>query len=79
MVNILKITVYDIPDLSPKTLAKRDAQVGKLLGARRNGKYAFFVLDILVIKDKPDHVNDKNTHLSASSNNEVSFNTPQSN
>ena len=62
-----------VPDLSPKTLAKDDAQVGNLLEARRNGKYAFFVLYKLIIKDKPGPSNDKNTNPSANSDNEVSF------
>lgn len=72
---ILPPGIKFVPDLSPKTLAKRDAQVGNLLEARRNGKHAFFVLDKLIIKDKPGHVNDKNTHPSANSDYKVSFNT----
>ena len=63
-----------VADLSPKTMAKREAQVDDLLEARRNGKYAFFVMDKLIIKDKPpDPIHEKKTTSSASSDNEVSF------
>ena len=63
-----------VADLSPKTMAKREAQVDDLLEARRNGKYAFFVMDKLIIKDKPpDPIPEKKTTSSASSDNEVSF------
>ena len=63
-----------VADLSPKTMAKREAQVDDLLEARRNGKYAFFVMDKLIIKEKPpDPIHEKKTTSSASSDNEVSF------
>ena len=63
-----------IADLSPKTMAKREAQVEDLLEARGNDKNAFFVMDKLIIKDKPpDSVPDKKITSSASSDNEVSF------
>ena len=42
-----------LADLSRRTLDKREAQVPMLLDARKKGKVAYFVLDKLVIKDKP--------------------------
>ena len=63
-----------VADLSAKTMAKREAQADDLLEARGNGKYAFFVMDKLIIKDKPpDPIHEKKTTSSASSDNEVSY------
>ena len=64
-----------VADLSQKTMAKREAQVGDLLQARSNGKIAFFVMDRLIIKDKPpDPIPETKTTSYASPDNEVSFN-----
>ena len=53
-----------VADLSPKKMAKREAQVDDLLEARRNGKYAFFVMDKLIVKDKPPDSNpEKKDHF----------------
>ena len=40
-------------DLSPVTLEKRENQRPKLEAAKRAGKIAYFVLDKLVIRDRP--------------------------
>ena len=40
-------------DLSPATLEKRDSQRAKLDEAKRAGKIAYFVLDKLIIRDRP--------------------------
>ena len=42
-----------VPDLSNRTLQKRKEQVPELLAAREAGKIAYFILDKLVIKEKP--------------------------
>ena len=42
-----------VADLSQKTLDKRAAQIDNLKAARSAGKTAYFILDRLVIKDKP--------------------------
>ena len=42
-----------VPDLSNQTLRKRKEQVPELLPAREAGKVAYFILDKLVIRDKP--------------------------
>lgn len=73
--SIRPVGIKFVADLSQKTLAKREAQVDDLLEARRNGKLAFFVMDRLIIKDKPpDPIPGTKTTSSASSDNEVSFN-----
>ena len=41
-----------VPDLSQRTLDKRERLVPQLLDARRHGKIAYFVLDKLVVKEK---------------------------
>ena len=41
-----------VPDLSQRTLDKRERLVPKLLDARRHGKITYFVLDKLVVKEK---------------------------
>ena len=41
-------------DLSPVTLEKRESQRPKLEAAKRAGKIAYFVLDKLVIRDRPN-------------------------
>eukprot|EP00795_Rhopilema_esculentum_P003893 gene3893-15204_t len=40
-------------DLSWRTMIKREEQVPEMLAARKQGKITYFVLDKLVIKDKP--------------------------
>ena len=40
-------------DLSPATLEKRESQRAKMEAAKRAGKIAYFVLDKLVIRDRP--------------------------
>lgn len=45
--------VYISEDLSPATLQKREPQIPKLKAAKQAGKIAYFVLDRLVIRDKP--------------------------
>lgn len=42
-----------VADFSQKTLEKRAAQVPDLLEARANGKIAYFIMDRLIVKDKP--------------------------
>ena len=41
-------------DLSPATLEKRKGQGAKMEAAKRAGKIAYFVLDKLVIRDRPN-------------------------
>ena len=41
-------------DLSPATLEKRESQRAKMEAAKRAGKIAYFVLDKLVIRDRPN-------------------------
>ncbi len=60
-----------LADKSPNTIAKREAQVAYLLEARRSGKYAFFVMDKLIVKDMPP---DSSSVRSNTSDNEISFN-----
>ena len=75
-------------DLSQKTLDKRAAQIDDLKAARSAGKTAFFILDRLVIKDKPPD-SQSVTGIKMQSptaapaghsdeENEISFGTPQS-
>ena len=45
--------VYISEDLSPATLQKREPQIQKLKAAKQAGEIAYFVLDRLVIRDKP--------------------------
>ena len=45
--------LYISEDLSPATLQKRECQIPKLKAAKQAGKIAYFVLDRLVIRDKP--------------------------
>ena len=40
-------------DLAQETLEKRDEQRPQLEEAKRKGKIAYFVLDKLIVKDKP--------------------------
>ena len=40
-------------DLASATLKKREPQVPELLAAKEAGKIAYFILDRLVIRDKP--------------------------
>ena len=42
-----------LPDLSSRTIQKRKEKVPDLLAARKAGKIAYFILDRLVIKEKP--------------------------
>ena len=44
-------------DLSPATLEKRESQRAKMEAAKRAGKIAYFVLDKLVIRDRPNFEN----------------------
>ena len=41
-------------DPSPATLEKRESQRAKMEAAKRAGKIAYFVLDKLVIRDRPN-------------------------
>ena len=41
-------------DLSPATLEKRESQRAKMEAAKRAGKIAYFGLDKLVIRDRPN-------------------------
>ena len=41
-------------DLSPATLEKKESQRAKMEAAKRAGKIAYFVLDKLVIRDRPN-------------------------
>lgn len=41
-------------DLSPATLEKRESQRAKMDAAKKAGKIAYFVLDKLVIRDRPN-------------------------
>ena len=45
--------IYIMEDLVSATLKKREPQVPKLLAAKEAGKIAYFILDRLVIRDKP--------------------------
>ena len=40
-------------DLAVETLDKRSKQLDKLKEAKRAGKIAYFVLDRLIVKDRP--------------------------
>lgn len=40
-------------DLAPATIEKREELQPKLIAAKRAGKIAYFVLDKLVIRDRP--------------------------
>ena len=52
---ILKSARRIKPDnISPVTLEKRESQRPKLEAAKRAGKIAYFVLDKLVIRDRPN-------------------------
>ena len=76
-----------VADLSQKTLDKRAAQTDDLKAARSAGKTAFFILDRLVIKDKPPDSQSVTGHKMQSptaapaghsdEENEISFGTPQ--
>ena len=64
-----------MPDLLKRTLDKREEQIPNLIEARKNGKIAYFVLDKLIIKDKPlDSVVKRTDHND--SEHEVSFKSP---
>ena len=41
-------------ELSPATLEKRKSQRAKMKAAKRAGKIPYFVLDKLVIRDRPN-------------------------
>ena len=57
------------------TLDKREEQVPDLIAARKSGKIAYFVLDKLIVKDKPpDSKKRNNPPASDDSEHEVSFN-----
>ena len=45
--------LYVSEDLAPETLLKREAQIPKLKAAKESGKIAYFILDRLVIREKP--------------------------
>ena len=45
--------LYISEDLSPATLQKKEPQIPKLEAAKQAGKIAYFVLDRLVVRDKP--------------------------
>ena len=57
-------------DLSQRTLLKRQSQVDDLIRARQRGKDAFFVLDRLVIKDKPPDAKIRQSHVHSEGNGE---------
>ena len=63
-------------DLSKRTLDKREEQVPDLIVAIKSGKIAYFVLDKLIVKEKPPEVVRKrnNPPSSDDSEHEVSFN-----
>ena len=42
-----------VDDFSQRTLAKRNSQIPEMLEARKRGKLAYFVVDKLVIRNKP--------------------------
>ncbi|XP_065054219.1 uncharacterized protein LOC135683022 [Rhopilema esculentum] len=66
-------------DLSQRTLMKSKGQVNDLIKARKRGKDSFFVLDRLIIKDKPPDVNishssnEGNAAEAVVSDNEITF------
>ena len=45
--------LYISEDLSPATLQKGEPQIPKNKAAKQAGKIAYFVLDSLVVRDKP--------------------------
>lgn len=45
--------LYVSEDLAPETLQKREAQIPKLKAAKESGKIAYFILDRLIVRDKP--------------------------
>ena len=45
--------LYVSEDLSPETRLKREAQIPKLKAAKESGKIAYFILDRLIIREKP--------------------------
>ena len=47
--------IYIKEDLAQETLEKRDEQRPQLEEAKRKGKIAYFVLDKLIVKDKPSY------------------------
>ena len=59
-----------LPDLSNRTIQKRKEKVPALVAARKAGKIAYFILDKLVIKDKPP---DWKSKEGPSSDSEVTF------
>ena len=64
-----------LADLSKRTLDKREEQVPDLIAARKSGKIAYFVLDKLIIKEKPPDSKKRNDPpASDDSEHEVSFN-----
>lgn len=62
-----------VADFSQRTLDKRAAQVPDLLQARANGKIAYFIMDRLIVKDKPPDNRSVPRQGSASSDAEVTF------
>ena len=60
-------------DLSQRTLMKRKGQVDDLIRARERGKDAFFVLDRLIIKDKPPDAKIRCQNAAAVSVNDINF------
>ena len=51
---IKRDNTFEEEDLSPATLEKRKSQRAKMEAAKRAGKIAYFVLDKLVIRDRPN-------------------------
>ena len=45
------------PDFAKRTLQRRASQIPKLLEERKKGKVAYFVMDQLIVKDKPPDIN----------------------
>ena len=45
--------LYVSEELAPETLLKRESQTPKLKAAKEAGKIAYFILDRLVIREKP--------------------------
>lgn len=52
-----------VADVSQRVLDRRHEQIPKLVQARENGKLAYFVLDRLVVKDKPPDVRRKSSKM----------------
>ncbi|MCP4483312.1 MAG: hypothetical protein GY823_01945 [Flavobacteriaceae bacterium] len=65
-----------LTDLSKRTLAKRQEKIPALIAARKDGKIAYFIMDRLIVKEKPpDSVRKRaNNENDSDPDPEVSFN-----